>query len=241
MVLATSHILLGSRALKQDELSDTLTFLSSGLPPAMQAELHQQLTIPRGSYVPLSTPKPLLKQLREMTMYIANNQKLVFMYHSSAPGQDYPIKHRAQPVAITFQTHYFYVVMLSEQHGGYWLYRLDRVVKILEAKKGDKLDYAERFSLQDYHHQTYLEDNGTLTRIQFIYRNYKGTALDALPDAHVLKEYADGSLLIEAYVKVGGAMFWLMSQGPGLKVVSPPSLVKRIRDELTAARDQYLE
>jgi len=35
--------------------------------------------------------------------------------------------------------------MMSEEHGGYWLYRLDRIVDILETKKGEKLDYIKRF------------------------------------------------------------------------------------------------
>lgn len=64
--------------------------------------------------------------------------------------------------------------------------------------------------------------------------------LDHFPGSRVLETRPDGSHLIEAYVKVDGAMFWLLSQGAHLQVVSPPSLVNRMRAELTAARDQYL-
>jgi len=129
--------------------------------------------------------------------------------------------------------------MLSEEHGGYWLYRLDRIEGILEKRPGEKLDYASRFSLQERRHYTYLLDSGSLTQIRFIYRNNIHTVLDHFPDSRIIKQNPDGSYLVEAYVKIDGAMLWLLSQGTGLKVLSPVSLVNRMRETLTAAREQY--
>ena len=239
MVLTASNVLLGSRALDSPELVATLDFLSASLSPAMQALVRQQIKLPKGSYTPLSRPKPLLKRIREVANCITQNEKLVFTYLSSQPTEPKPLVHHAQPVALFFEGYYFYVAMLSEERGGYWLYRLDRIQEILAKQAGEKLDYAERFSLQDHRHQTYLLDTGSLTQIRFIYRNYIQTVLDHFPGSRIVEHRADGSYLIEAYVRVDGAMFWLMSQGAGLKVVSPPSLVKRIKAELTAAREQY--
>lgn len=239
MVLTTSNILLGSRALDQPELTATLKYLSNGLSPAMQAIVHQQLTVPRGSYTPLSNAHPLLHQLREVATCISHSQKMVFVYRSSEPGAAQPQVHHAQPVALFFETYYFYVAMLSEEHGGYWLYRLDRIEGILEKRPGEKLDYASRFSLQEHRHYTYLLDSGSLTQIRFIYRNNIHTVLDHFPDSRIIKQNPDGSYLVEAYVKIDGAMLWLLSQGTGLKVLSPVSLVNRMRETLTAAREQY--
>lgn len=241
MVLAASNILLGSRALTQTELHDTLAFLSSGLSATMQAAVHDQISIPNNSYTPLSKPKPLLNQLREISLCIANNEKITFTYLSSHPDEPKPLKHHAQPVALFFEVHYFYVAMLSQEHDGYWLYRLDRIIDILAKTAGQQLNYADRFSLQDHRHQTYLLDSGQLTRISFIYRYYPQTALDYFPGSHVIKSNSDGSSVIVAYVKVDGAMLWLLSQGAALQVISPPLLVNRMRDALTAARDQYLD
>lgn len=239
MILATSNILLGTRALMPEELTATLDFLSAGLSPLAQATLRKQLTISRGSYTPLSRPTPLLRQLRRIAGAIVHNEKLVFSYQSSESEAATPSNHHAQPVAVFFETYYFYVAMLSQEHHGYWLYRLDRIVNILKQSPGDKLNYAERFSLQDHRHQTYLLDSGSLTQVRFIYRNYSQTVLDHFPGAKVLRTNADGSLLIEAYIKVDGAILWLLSQGAGLQVVSPPSLVARMQRELTAALNQY--
>ncbi|WP_232842669.1 MULTISPECIES: YafY family protein [Lactobacillaceae] len=241
MVLTASNILLGSRALSRPELTATLNYLSSGLSPTMQRIVRQQLTVPRGSYTPVSNAQPLLLRLREVAACISRSQKMVFVYQSSEPGAPRSQIHHAQPVTLFFETYYFYVAMLSVEHGGYWLYRLDRMTDILEKHPGEKLDYATRFSLQEHRHYTYLLDSGSLTQIRFIYRNNIQTVLDHFPDSRIVKQNADGSYVVEAYVKVDGAMLWLLSQGTGLKVLSPVSLVNRMRDTLTAARNQYEE
>ncbi|WP_367296105.1 helix-turn-helix transcriptional regulator [Levilactobacillus yonginensis] len=241
MVLTASNILLGSRALNQPELTATLAYLSSTLSPEMQLAVRQQLKLSRGSYVPLSRAKPLLHRLQEVATCIAQNQKMVFSYRSSRPGETAAQIHHAQPVALFFEIFYFYVAMYSEEHHGYWLYRLDRIEDILEKLPGEKLDYDERFSLQEHRHYTYLLDSGSMTQVRFIYRNYIQTVLDYFPDSRVIKTNADGSHVVEAYIKVDGAMLWLMSQGAGLQVLSPPSLVKRMRDALAAAYQQYDE
>ncbi|WP_412989311.1 helix-turn-helix transcriptional regulator [Pediococcus siamensis] len=245
LVLATSNILLGVRALSvnesSDELDTALEFLRSGLSPTMQSKVRKQLKLPRGSYTPLSRPTPLLDRLREVSDSIANNQKLIFTYKASVQTGDKPLIHHAQPVVVFFEKYYFYVAMLSVEHHGYWLYRLDRIVKILEKVPGEKLDYATRFSLQDHRQQTYLLNTGSLTKIRFIYRNYVQTVLDYFPNARVVRKNKDGSLLIEAYVRIDGALLWLLSQGKELQVLSPPSLVQRMREELTAARNQYFK
>ncbi|WP_225439011.1 helix-turn-helix transcriptional regulator [Lacticaseibacillus rhamnosus] len=129
--------------------------------------------------------------------------------------------------------------MLSQTRGGYWLYRLDRIGEIKAVSEGDKLDYATRFSLQDHRRQTYLLDSGDLMQIQFVYRYYPQTALDQFPGSRVIRHNADGSVVIEAFARLDGALLWLLSQGAALKVISPPSLIKRMREELMAALNQY--
>lgn len=108
MVLTMSHILLGSRALDQDELAATLAYVSGSLSPVMQAVVRQELTLARGSYVPLSRSKPLLEQLRLVTASISRTEKLVFTYRSSSATETKPRVHHAQPVALFFENYYFY-------------------------------------------------------------------------------------------------------------------------------------
>lgn len=237
--LITTTILLGSRAFESKELTDTLDYVASKLSPEFKKILYQQTAIPRGSYTPLSKPKPLLHRLKEVEDCILNNQKITFTYLSSQPDEKRPRIHHAQPVAVFFEMHYFYIAMMSEERNGYWMYRLDRIVEILSKENGQKLDYATKFSLQDHQHQTYLLDSGSLKKIQFIYRGYIQTVLDHFPNAHIAKDNKDGSYLIEAYLKVDGAMLWLVGQGDRLEVVSPPSVVREVKTALLNALSQY--
>ncbi len=239
MVLAMSNILLGSRALNQTELSGTLDYLSSGLAPAMQTIIRQQLTSARGSYMPLSRSKPLLHMLREVASCITKNQRLVFTYRSSQAGETHAKVHHAKPIALFFETYYFYVAMLSEEHAGYWLYRLDRIQTIQEKLPGEKHHFDDRYSLQEHRNYAYLLDSGALTQIRFRYYNYAQTALDHFPASRVVKEYPDGSCDIEAYVKIDGAILWLLSQGAALRVLSSVSLVDQMRATLQATLEQY--
>jgi len=80
-----------------------------------------------------------------------------------------------------------------------------------------------------------------LTRIQFSYRYYEQTALDFFPRSRVVKYNEDGSVVIEAFAKVDGAVLWLLSQGEAVKVLAPQSLVERMKETLTNTRNQYLE
>lgn len=239
--LAVSNMLLGTRALEPDELAATLKFIGEKLSPEMQATLHHALAIPRGSYTPLSRPKSLLHRLHEIQTCITHNQQMTFTYLSSQPTEKRPLTHHAQPVAVFFETHYFYVAMLSQERGGYWLYRLDRIVTIINKTNGQKLDYAERFSLQDHRHQTYLLDSGSVKKIRFIYRGYVQTALDNFPNAHIVKENPDGSHVIDAYVKLDGALLWLVGQGPRLQVLSPQSVVRLVQETLQETLAQYTQ
>ncbi len=129
--------------------------------------------------------------------------------------------------------------MLSAEYDGYWLYRLDRIIKLIKHSPGKRLDAAHRFSLQDHRQHTYLLDSGSLVPMQFIYRNALQPVLDQFPTARVLATLPDGSYKIEAYVKADGAILWLMGQGARVEVLSPLSLKKRLATELRTALQQY--
>lgn len=239
-VLAVSNIVLGSRALEKDEMKQVVEFLSDRLSPQMQEEMKKHLVIPTGSYTPLTRPKPLLKMLHDVSNAIINNRKLTFEYRSSQKGETKAQIHHAQPIALFFERYYFYVAMLSEEHDGYWMYRLDRMIEIKDHQSGDTIPYAERFSLQDHRNKTYLIDSGKSTTIRFIYYNHLYTALDNFPNSRVVRELPNNEgYEIEAEVKLEGAKLWLLGQGSGVEVLSPASLVKDMKLEMAKALAQY--
>lgn len=240
VVLALCHIVLGSRALVPEELQQALACLQARLSTGQQETLKNNLRQARQTYLPLTNPRPLLPLIQQITEAIAQRQKLTFSYLSSQtnlPTQ--PQIHHAQPVAIFFEAHYFYAAMYSDERQRYWLYRLDRMQAIHATEPGAKLDYATRFSLQDHRRQTYLLAKGDAVLCRFRYTGYANTALDHFPSAKVIRRDADGSVVIEIYVKIEGALFWLLGQGPRVKVLSPPLLVQLMAKTLDEMRAQY--
>lgn len=240
IALAVSHIVTGSRAFDQGELAEALAYIEQPLSPTSRSTLHADLRLARHGFSPLTGAKPLLGLLQTVNTAIDQRLKLTFSYRSSRSNLKQTSEiHHAQPVAVFFERFYFYVAMFADEHHGYWLYRLDRIDEILDETKGEKLDYATRFSLQDHWRQTYFIDFGEPTVIHFEYEGFVTTALDAFPTSKVVATNVDGSVVIEAYARIEGALLWLLGQGPRVKVLDPPLLVKRIKTMLTAMQAKY--
>ena len=64
--------------------------------------------------------------------------------------------------------------------------------------------------------------------------------LDRLPTARVIEKKDNGINVIEAEVNNGrGILMYLLSQGAWVKVISPPSLVEDIKDEIEKMKSLY--
>lgn len=251
MVTAIAHILLASRGLAPQELNACVTWLLGQLGTQEQRIAEKQLRLARADYLPMTEAKPILSLLPVIEKAIAKSLLLTFNYHPSQNSHatahlvDSPrldtqtTTKQAQPVAVFFEEHYWYVAMYVPQTGHFWLYRLDRIEAIVKAEPGMNLDYAKRFSLQDHRHRTYLLSSGEFASFTFEYSEYPPTALDKFPDSKIIRRNPNGTVVIQAHAYLTGAVMWLMSQGPGVKVLDPPSLVKLIQQKHQAALDRY--
>ncbi|CUS25397.1 Putative transcriptional regulator [Paucilactobacillus oligofermentans DSM 15707 = LMG 22743] len=236
--LATGQVVIGSRAFNTIELEQVLEFIGSCLPTSQQSDLKYQLNDSKYGYIPLSDPKPALDMIKQVTKCITNKRQMIFEYRSSRG--DISI-HHAVPLSLFFEVHYFYVAMESEEHNTIWHYRLDRIIEIKNTVARKKSNRQPDYSIRNHKKLTYLQDMGPTERIVFEYRNYVQTALDAFPSSEIIKTNSDGSHIIRSYVKVGGAILWLLSQGSEVKVLSPLSLVNQMQDKLKEAQQRYEE
>lgn len=238
-VSAICHILIGTRGLASSELKQLLTYLQMPLATSEQETLHKQLRQVLADYIPVTQAKPLLQLLSEVETAIDQTEALYFTYRGTQTHHHGVEIHRAQPVAVFFELHYFYVAMYNLDAEKYWLYRLDRIHDLARKTTGLKLDYATRFSLQDHWRYTYMQDDGDLVTFRFEYAYYATSALDAFPHSKVVGMTPDGHFIIEARAKMVGIMMWVLGQGIGVKVISPPSLIKAVTESLDATRAQY--
>ncbi|WP_125708642.1 helix-turn-helix transcriptional regulator [Lacticaseibacillus porcinae] len=251
MVVAIAHILLGSRGLASVELNDCVNWLLAQLGVEDFEAAQKQLHLARVDYLPMTEAKPLLSSLQQIEAAIAQSQLLTFDYRAStvSPATDHVVQvpqrdllktiKQAQPVAVFFEEHYWYAAMYVPEAEDFWLYRVDRIQSILGREPGVNFDCAQRFSLQDHRHRTYLLSFGEFGSFTFEYSEYPPTALDKFPQSKIIRHNPDGTVVIQAYAYLSGAAIWLMGQGPGVKVLEPPSLVALIKQKHQAALDRY--
>lgn len=235
--LAIGNIVLASRSLVPAEKDRLLAFLMTALDGEERLKLHDYLRYPAGSYVPTYSTRPLLDDLRDMAEYICAEKKLTFSYEQSSTRS--VVMHHGQPLAMYFDNMYFYVMMQSDEHHGLWAYRLDRILAITAVRRGAHLKGSADFSLQDTRAKSYLLAVGEQRTIEFRYWYFPKTALDRFPLAQVVKTYPDGSIVIRADVRYEGVKMWLLSQGPGLQLLSPPDLVADLKATLLDAAARY--
>lgn len=250
LVMAIANILLGSRGLASEELAACVDWLLSQLDTMDCDWAEKQLRLARADYLPMTEAKPLLSHLEIIEDAISKSLLLTFTYRASTasdatdhliqtPKRDAKQTRHAQPVAVFFEEHYWYVAMYVPAQAHFWVYRIDRIQQILASEPGQNLDYATRFSLQDHRHRTYLLSSGEFISFTFEYSEYPPTALDKFPQSTIVKSNPDGTVVIRAHAYLSGAVLWLMSQGPGVKVIEPPSLVALIKAKHQAAIDRY--
>ncbi len=250
LVMTIANILLGSRGLAIEDLTACLNWLLSQLDSSDRDLAENQLRIARADYLPMTEAKPLLAMLRTIEDAISKSLLLTFSYNSSgasdatdhliqAPKRGPRENKHAQPVAVFFEEHYWYVAMYEPEKAHFWVYRMDRIQQIIASEPGLDLEYAKRFSLQDHRHRTYLLSSGEFITFTFEYSEHPPTALDKFPQSTIIKHNPDGTVVIRAHAYLSGAALWLMGQGPAVKVLEPPSLIALLKAKHQAAIQRY--
>ena len=151
------------------------------------------------------------------------------------------VTHRLQPVSVMFTDFYFYLIAFfaTGSRKRPYYFRIDRMrqIRVHRVKYEDTPDFDEgllrRCSL--------LMLPGKMRTIRFEFSGPSLQAvLDKIPTAKVL-ERRDNKTLIEAEVYGNGIKLFLFSQGPWVKVLSPPELVEEIKSDLQTMLGYYQE
>lgn len=241
------QIVIGSRGLATQELDQAVAWLLQQLSTSDQHLISRQWRQVRAGYIPMTEAKLIVETVQTIESAIIHQQTLTFEYGGST-GTNRVVKTReshghqikqAQPVALFFEEHYWYTAMYSLEHDRFRLYRIDRIQRIIGDAAGVKIDYAKRFSLSDHRQQTYLLGIGEPVTFTFEYSEYVATALDRFPHSKVIRQNSDHTVVIQAYAKIESAVLWLMSQGAAVKVLTPPSLIQRLKAQHLAAIQRY--
>ena len=226
-ILASSKILLESRAFTKKEISSILDKMIAGCVPQKNVKLVSDLVAnEKFHYVELNEKSSLKDLLWDIGVAI-KERKLSEISYERKTYNNQVIKRLVEPLSIMFSEYYFYLVGFikdidkKEFHNPDdifpTIYRIDRIKNFTVTDEHFTPIYSGRFEEGEFRKRVQFMYGGKLQKTKFEYSGPSIEAvLDRLPTAKILKE-ENGVYLIEAETFGEGINMWLKSQGEYVK------------------------
>lgn len=237
-ILASSKILLESRAFTKKEISSILDKMIAGCVPQKNVKLVSDLVAnEKFHYVELNGRSVLKDLIWDIGVSI-KERKLAEISYERKSYNNQTVKRLVEPLSILFSEYYFYLLanFVEKDENGkiVKLYdypavlRIDRINKFKSTDENFYIEYKDRFEEGEFRKRVQFMYPGKLERVRFKFSgNNVEPILDRLPTARVVTQSEDGCLIeVESYGK--GLLMWLLSQEDKVEVISPESF----RDEM---------
>ncbi|NBH13134.1 WYL domain-containing transcriptional regulator [Lachnospiraceae bacterium] len=228
-ILAICKILLDSRALRKEEMSEILDKLISCCVPQKNQKLVKELIRNEEfHYVEPRHKTKFLDTMWEIGQAVRNCQCIVMDYLRTKDKT--VVRRKVKPVAIMFSEYYFYLTAFIDDKeiqkdfdvindAFPTIYRIDRIKGIQITQERFHIPYSSRFEEGEFRKRVQFMYGGTLQKIKFRYfGNDIDAVLDRLPTAKIL-ENDRGIYTLRAEVFGKGIDMWLKSQGEMIEVL----------------------
>ena len=248
-ILASSKILLESRAFTKKDISSILDKMIAGCVPQKNIKLVSDLIAnEKFHYVELNEKSPLKDLLWDVGVSI-KERKIVEISYDRKSYNNQTVERLVEPLAILFSEYYFYLLanfVEKDKKGRFRkvydypaVLRIDRIKKFKMTDEFFYVEYKDRFEEGEFRKRVQFMYPGKLEKVKF---RFSGSSvepiLDRIPTARVVKTFKGGFLLeAEAYGK--GLLMWMLSQGDRIEVVSPASFREEIKQEIKKMLEKY--
>lgn len=236
--VALAEVIINSRAVPKEALARIIGSLEGGFDREMAREFRQMIAPALGSYIPITHATNVLDYLLPLAQAV-NQSQLVTYHYLPAYSKEARV-YQGQPIALYFETTYFYVIVQLRDRPEPRRFRLDRFASVDSVTKGDP-HLTHNFSLRQYREEVMLLQAGERLTFRFKSTVPTDVVLDDFPTARVLSTDDAGVQEIEATSYMAGAKMWLLSQGAHVTVTSPASLVAEMQRETAALAGKYVE
>ncbi len=146
------------------------------------------------------------------------------------------------PVETVFNNDQYYLICYDDKHKDFTNYRIDRMDNVKMLNEDIAIyDWLKGKDISKYKRQQFSMFSGEVKNVTFIAdRSLIDVIFDKFGSGVSLKLTEDGKLKCTVEVQAG-AMFiaWLCSFDNRLKVVSPPSVVAKVKEHLNKTIEQY--
>lgn len=229
-ILAICKILLDSRALLKDEMSDILDKLISCCAPEQNRKLLRELIgNEKFHYVEPRHKTKILNTLWEIGQAVRNCRCIEIDYKRTIDKS--VVTRKVKPAAIMFSEYYFYLTAFIDNEeirkdfdvindAFPTIYRIDRIERLKILDEGFYIPYSSRFEEGEFRKRVQFMYGGKLQKVKF---KYSGSDIDAildrLPTAVVLNE-DHGIYTVSAEVFGKGIDMWIRSQGDLIEMIT---------------------
>ena len=235
-VLAIMKILLESRAFCKDELNHLTNTLLKQIDYEQRKNIKNITSNELLNYVSPQHNELLLTMIWDISELIKEKEITEITYIKTDGAE---VKRTIKPVAIIFSEYYFYLIAYYNDFNSPTVFRVDRIKTY--KKKGNKfhIPESERFEDGEFRKRVQFMYPGKLMKIKFEFTGPSIEAvLDRLPTAKII-ESSEGKYVVEAEVYGKGIIMWILSQGKGIKVISPASFCKEVLKEIEQMKKLY--
>jgi predicted DNA-binding transcriptional regulator YafY len=228
-ILVICKILLDSRALRKDEMSEILDKLISCCVPEKNQKLVRDLiSNEKFHYVEPRHKTKFLDTMWDIGQAVRNCRYIEMDYERASDKK--VVTRKVKPVAIMFSEYYFYLTAFIDDEevrkdfdvvndSSPTIYRIDRIKRLKVLEEGFHIPYSSRFEEGEFRKRVQFMYGGKLQKTKFVYSGTDVDAvLDRLPTAEILSE-ENGNYTICAETFGIGIEMWLRSQGKNIKIL----------------------
>ncbi len=195
-----------------------------------------------------STNEFIYYSVNEISYAIEKGLKILFRYF------DYDHKHNkvyrrdghryvVNPVATVFSNDKYYLVCYNDVNRNMTHYRIDRMeaVQVLEDKPITPYDYTESFDITRHKKALFGMYTGDFVKVRFeVEERLLDVVFDQFGDKVEIEPVREGWYSFVADVQASSVFFgWVCAFGGSLRVVSPASLIERIREHILTLAEVY--
>ncbi|WP_414055805.1 helix-turn-helix transcriptional regulator [Macrococcus equi] len=238
MVYTIILVLIGSKALSKEELMSCMKELINVLSEESKIQIQSFLKRDIETYEPTTMNQDYFDILTQLGKVVRTQKSIEIDYVNTFNE----IKtHVILPKQIVFSHHYFYLIGINER-GFVTTMRVDRINHCEVTDSRINTDGYDQVSFSNYVSKMRNMYHGERYRVQFqLYGPYTEYVFDEFPDAKVIsKDYEKYIYTFEVETLGTGIVYWLLSQGNRVKVLSPKAVVDEYKKELKQMIGYYI-
>lgn len=237
-ILVMSKILLETRALNRDELSNLIDGMLNFLTEIDRKEVKEIIASEKLNYADLTNKQNRIDKIWEFSDFIRQKETVTLLYHS--PTLATWKKHTVIFEALYFDDHYFYLKGQDKETNKKLDFRLDRIKEwSVSVEKMPAINYRDKFRDGDVRALKTDAFSGENITLKILYTYIDEVIIDKFPQAKIIERTKDGTIFEIEVQNTFGLKRYLISQLDALVVLSPQSLVDDIKKMLKKMQEKY--